>query len=137
MMKAASIIGWIVLALLTSLFAAGWLALHITHVPPHPQVTFAMFWTHWFVTVGACVPAILWSTSSTRRRFWPGLALSLFAIMSSYWGLTCIRIISTQETNGRVRCTFDSRWFFTASVVLGSLAFAFVLLNRWRLRHVA
>jgi hypothetical protein len=136
-MKAASIIGWIVLALLTGFFATGWLALHFAHVPPHPHLTFAMFWTHWLVTVGACVPAILWSLASTRRRFWLGLALSLFALMSSYWGLTCIRIISTVETNGRVRCSFDSRWYFTASVVLAALALAFVLLKRWRFRHVA
>ena len=129
--------GWIVLALLIGFFAAGWLALHIAHVSPQPNLTFAMFWAHWLVTVGACVPAILWSLSSTRRRFWLGLVLSLFAMMSSYWGLTCIRIISTQETNGRVRCVFDSRWYFTASVVLATLAFAFVLLKRCRLRHVA
>lgn len=136
-MKAASIIGWVFWALLIGLFAAGWFALHIAHVPPHPNLTFAMFWAHWLVTVGACVPAILWSLSSARQRFWPGLVLSFFAIMSSYWGLTCIRIISTSETNGRVRCVFDSRWYFTASVVLATLAGALVLLKRWRLRHVA
>ena len=136
-MKAASIIGWMVLALLFGFFAVGWLALHIAQVPPHPYLTFAMFWAHWLITVGVCVPAILWSLSSTRRRIWLGLVLSLFAIMSSYWGLTCIRIISTSETNGRVRCTFDSRWYFTASVVLATLAFASVVLKRWRLRHVA
>jgi hypothetical protein len=136
-MKAAAIIGWIVLALLIGFFAAGWLALHIAHVLPQLNLTLAMFWAHWLVTVGACVPAILWTLSSTRRRFWLGLVLSLFALMSSYWGLTCIRISSTVETNGRVRCVFDSRWYFTASVVLAALAFAFVLLRRWRLRHVA
>jgi hypothetical protein len=137
MLKAASIIGWIVLALLIGLFAAGWLALHFALIPPHPYLTFAMFWTHWLVTVGACVPAVLWNLSSTRPRFWLGLVMSLFAIMSSYWGLTCIRIISTAETNGRVRCVFDSRWYFTASVVLATLVLAFVLFKRWRLRHVA
>jgi hypothetical protein len=57
--------------------------------------------------------------------------------MSSYWGLSCIRIISAQETNGRVRCTFDSRWYFTASVVVATLALALALLQGWRLRHVA
>ncbi len=137
MTKIASIIGWTVLALLTGFFAAGWLALRLALVPPQPQLTFAMFWAHWLITVGACVPAILWSLSSTGRRFWLGLALSLFAMMSSCWGLMCIRIISTQNTNGRVRCTFDSRWYFTVSVVLATLAFAFVLLKRWRLRDVA
>lgn len=136
-MKAASIIGWIVLALLLGLFAAGWLALNVVSVPPLPQLTFAMFWAHWLVTVGVCVPALLWSLSSTRRRFWLGLALSLFAVMSSCWGLACIRIISTVETNGRVRCVFDTRWYFTAAVVLAALAFVSVLLKRWRLCHVA
>ena len=97
-----------VLALLTGFFAAGWLALHFAHVPPHPDLTFAMFWAHWLVTVGACVPAILWSLSSPRRRFSLGLALSLFAIMSSYWGLTCIRIIqhTADERSGSVRFRF-------------------------------
>ena len=135
--KAASVIGWIVLALLAGFFAAGWLALHIAHVPPQPNLTFAMFWAHWLVSVGACVPAILWSLYSNRRRFWLGLVFALFAIMSSCWGLSCIRIISTSETNGRVRCVFDSRWYFTASMVLATLAFAFVLVKRWRFRHVA
>lgn len=136
-MKTLSIIGWIVLALLIGFFAAGWLALRVAWVPPHPQLTFAMFWTHWLVTVGICVPAILWSLFSARRHFWPGLVLSLFAMMSSYWGLTCIHISSIVETNGRVRCVFDSRWYFTASIVLATLAFALVLLRRWRWRHAA
>ncbi len=136
LMKIASIIGWTVLALLIGFFATGWLALRLALVPPQPHLTFAMFWAHWLITVGACVPAILWSLYSSRRRFWLGLVFALFAIMSSCWGLTCIRIISTQETNGRVRSTFDSRWYFTVSVVLAVLAFAFVLLKRWRSRHV-
>ena len=136
MIKAASVIGWIVLALLASFFAAGWLALRLALVPPQPQLTFAMFWAHWLITVGACVPAILWSLYSNRRRFWLGLVFALFAIMSSGWGLTCIRITSTSETNGRVRCDFDSRWYFTASVVLATLAFALVLVKRWRSRDV-
>lgn len=137
MLKAASIIGWVILALLIGFFAAGWLALHLALVPPHPQLTFAMFWAHWLVTVGVCVPAILWSLSSSRQRLWPGLALSVFALLSSYWGVTCIRISTTVETNGRVRCVFDSRWYFTASLILATLAFGFVVLKRWRLSHVA
>ena len=137
MLKVASIIGWIVLASLAGLFAVGWFALRVGALPPQPYLTFAMFWTHWLVTIGVCVPVILWGLSSNGRRLWLGLALSLFAIMSSYWGLTCIRIVSTQETNGRLRCTFDSRWYFTASVILATLAFALALLKRWRLRRVA
>jgi hypothetical protein len=92
-----------------------------------------MFTTHWLLTVAACILAFCWSFSCPRGRFWLSLGLSLLALMSSYWGLTCIHITWTQTDNGRFHRVFDTGWFFTASIVLAALAFAFVLWKRWRL----
>ncbi len=94
-----------------------------------------MFGAHWLLTIAACALAFRWSFSPSRQRL--GLFLSLLALASSYWGFTCIRFTITQTTNGRFSTQFDTRWFFTASLALASLAFLFTLWKKWRFNRFA
>ena len=133
MKQIASIFFWTVLSLLLGFFVIGYFALNVTHIPPRPALTFAMFAAHWLVTMAACALAFRWSCSSPPQRFCLSLILSLLALASSSWGLACIRITVTQTTNGRFSCQFDTKWFFTASVILAALALVFTL---WRNRRL-
>ena len=136
MRKIASIILWTVFALSVGLFMAGFFAIRVVHIIPDAGVIYGMLALHWLATITACVLAFLWSFSSIQRRFRFSLGLSLLALASSWWGFTCIRISWTQTTNGQSQCLFDSRWFFTASLVLASFALVLTLWKRWRLREV-
>jgi hypothetical protein len=136
MRKIASIILWAVFVLSVGLFMAGFFAIRVAHIIPDAGLIYGMLAAHWVATIAACVLALRWSFSSIQRRFWFSLGLSLLALASSYWGFTCIRISWTQTTNGRSQCLFDSRWFFTASLVLAALALVFTLWKRWTVRDV-
>ncbi len=136
MLRIASIVGWAALVLLVCFFVAGYLALNVLHVPPHPGLTYAMFTAHWLATIGACVLALRWSFSSAQARFYLSLTLSFLAMASSYWGLKCIHISTTQIVNGRFQRQFDSQWFFTASVILATFALVFTLWKKGRLKRV-
>jgi hypothetical protein len=137
MKRIASMIFWTVLVLSVGFFIAGYFALNVAQVPPHPGLTYGMFTSHWLATVAASVLAFRWSFPSIHRRFWTGGVLSIMAIGSSYWGLTRIHIDWSQTVNGHLQWRFDSGWFFTASLVLGLLALAHSLWKRWKSFHVA
>ena len=137
MRKIISVSLWMVFALSLGFFIVGYLALKFALLPPFLPLILGTFLAHWLATIGACVLAFRWSVSSIQRRFWWSMTFSLLALASSYWGLTFVSISSTQEVNGRVRHTFDSRWFFAASIVLAALALGFTLWKRWRSRKVA
>jgi hypothetical protein len=72
--------------------------------------------THWLLTIAACVLVFVWSVS--RRRFWPCIIFSVLAFLSSYYGVTRISIVSSQTVNGHLQYRIDSKWFFTASLML-------------------
>jgi hypothetical protein len=136
MRKIATIILWSVFVLSAGFFVACYLVLTVGHIPELFPLTLAMFIAHWLATVAACALVFRWSYSSIQRRFWCSVILSLVAMASSYWGLTCIHITSTQTVNGHFRCLFDSRWLFTTSLILATFTLAFTLWKRWRLRDV-
>jgi len=95
----------------------------------------AVVLTHWLLTVAAGALVFIWSFF--RRRFWPCIVLSVLAFLSSYYGVTRIRITSSQTVNGHLRYYIDSRWFFIASLVFSLLALAYTLWKRWRAPQVA
>ena len=99
------------------------------------HVLIAVVLTHWLLTIAACALVFIWSFS--RRRFWPCIILSVLAFLSSYYGVTRIRITSSQTVNGHLQYYIDSRWFFMASLVFSILALAYTLWKRWRVSHVA
>lgn len=137
MRKIATILCWVVFVVSAAVFVAGCFALTIMKVPMGVGMLYGMFSAHWIATVMACVLALLLSVPWTRPRFWVGLSLSFLALMSSFWGLKSIHITRTQTVNGKFQCLFDSRWFFTTSLVLAVLALAFAVLKRWRSQYVA
>jgi hypothetical protein len=91
--------------------------------------------THWLLTIAACVLVFFWSVS--RRRFWPCIIFAFLAFLSSYYGVTRISIVSSQTVNGHLQYRIDSKWFFTASLMLSLLALAYTLWKRWRAPYVA
>ena len=118
MRKIGSIILWTVFALSVGLFMAGFFAIRVAHIIPQAGLIYGMLAVHWLATVAACVLTLLLSTSTIQRRVWFSFGLSLLAV------------------NGRSQCLFDSRWFFTASLLLATFALVFTLWKRWRLREV-
>jgi hypothetical protein len=94
------------------------------------KVFIAMVLAYWLLAIAAGMLAFIWSFS--RRRFWPGLILSVLAVLGSYFGLERIRITSSQTVNGHLQYYIDSRWFFMASLGFGILALAHTLWKRWR-----
>jgi len=115
--------------------AIGELNVRPHHTLMSVYVFIAVVLTHWLLTVAACVLVCIWSRS--RRRFWPCIILSVLAFLSSYYGVTRIRVTSSQTVNGHLQYYIDSRWFFIASLVLSVLALAYTLWKKWRVGHVA
>jgi hypothetical protein len=136
MRKIVAIFCWALFALAVGLFAVGYFALTMMRIPQGLGMIYGMFTAHWIDTVMACVLALLLSFPFTRRRFWFSLILSFLALLSSYWGLACIHITNTWTVNGQFQCRFDSRWFFTVSLVLAILTLSFAVWKRWRSRYV-
>lgn len=125
---------WALFALSVALFAAGFFALTVMKISENAGMIYGMFTAHWIGTVMASVLALLLSFPSTQRRFWFSLILAFLALLSSYWGLACIHITRTQTVNGKFQCLFDSRWFFTVSLMMAIGALTFAVWKRWRMR---
>jgi Na+/H+-translocating membrane pyrophosphatase len=136
MRRIAAIFCWALFALAVALFAAGYFALTMLKVPEDAGMLYGMFAAHWIGTVMACVLAFLLNFPVTERRVWLSLILSVLALVSSYWGLASIHITRTQTVNGQFQRLFDSRWFFTVSLVLAILALTLAVWKRWRLRYM-
>jgi hypothetical protein len=131
----AEVVCWALFALSVGLFAAGYFAIRVMKVPQDAALLFGTFTAHWTGAVLACLLAFLLSFQPSQRRSWIGLVLSLLALASSSWGLACIHITSTQTVNGRTHCLFDSKWFFTASLVLAAVALVSTLWKKSSLQH--
>jgi len=86
----------------------------------------------WLAVIAACAFAIRWSFLAHRRRFWPALILSSLALVIAYLGLTRLGMAASNTVNGRVQWSFNSKWFFIASLVLSLSALACTLWKRWR-----
>jgi len=86
----------------------------------------------WLATLAASLLALRWSFAPARRHFGLAVALSIGAVLGSYWGLTRLHLAASETVNGRVQWRIDSNWFFIASLVLAALVLARVLWKEWK-----
>jgi hypothetical protein len=98
-------------------------------------IFFGAIVAYWLFTTAASVWAFVWSFNA--RRFWPCIVLSAMAFIGSIYGMSHFRISSSKTVNGQVQYSFDSKWFFIASLVISVLVAAFVLWNKWKASHAA
>lgn len=85
----------------------------------------------WLLTIIACIVSLRWALFSEPRRFWPGVALCVLALLAGFFGMTHFRVMASRTVNGNAQWKFDSKWFFLATLVLAALVLAFTV---WRHR---
>jgi hypothetical protein len=91
----------------------------------------------WLLSVIACIVSFRWAIFSLPRRFWPAVALSAFALIGGYLGMTHFRVVASRTVNGRVQWKFDSKYFFITTMVLAALALAVTVWRQKKLRSSA
>ncbi len=89
----------------------------------------------WLAICGAVFQSVIWCLAGRRPRFIGAMILSALAVGASIAGYLFLRVNYTQTANGQTTLHLDSRWFFIASFIVATAAFANAL--RWRLRFGA
>ena len=98
------------------------------------QFLIGLIATLWLVSIVACMVAWRWSFIGRANRFWASIILSASALIVGYLGLTHFRINGSKTVNGRVIWSFDSRWFFIATLILAAATLAYTI---WKHRKSA
>ena len=88
----------------------------------------------WLISIAACVMAWRWSFLGRANRFWASVVLSASALIVGYLGLTRFRVSGSKTVNGRVIWSFNSRWFFIATLILAAATLAYTV---WKHRKSA
>lgn len=86
----------------------------------------------WLLSMAANIAAIRWSCRAVPRRFAPAMVLSVLALVVSYFGTARHYFRSTTMVDGAVTWRFDTRWLFTASLILSVFAVLLTLWAKWR-----
>jgi hypothetical protein len=73
----------------------------------------------WLSSLVACALAWRWSFAGTANR--------LAALAIGYLGLTHFHVTASKTVNGETQWSFNSRYFFIATLVLGALTLAYTL----------
>src|SRR5438067_12329176 len=85
----------------------------------------------WLLSCGASVLALYWNVVARVQRRRAAFVSSCVALLIAYGGLSRVRLNASKTVNGHVEWSVDSRWFFTAALILGAAALAVTLWN-WR-----
>src|SRR4051812_21057502 len=81
----------------------------------------------WVSSLIACALAWRWSFAGPANRFVASISLSLAALAIGYLGLTRFHLTASKTVNGETQWSFNSRYFFIATLVLGALTLAYTL----------
>jgi hypothetical protein len=81
----------------------------------------------WLFSFAAAVFGLRWSIIPETRRFGAALIASSLAIASSYVGLSWLHFDASKTINGHVEWSFNSKWFFLTSLLLGAASLGLAL----------
>jgi len=91
------------------------------------QIIFIIAVLIWLASLAASVIACF------VKRLWISAALSLFALAIGCLGLTRFQVHASKTVNGQVVWSFNSHWFFVATLALALLTLAYAI---WKHRRV-
>jgi len=81
----------------------------------------------WLFSFAAAVFGLRWSIIPETRRFGAALIASSLALAGSYAGLSWLHFEASKTVNGQVAWSFNSKWFFLASLLLGAVSLGLAL----------
>ncbi len=82
----------------------------------------------WLASLAVCAVALF------AKRLWISVILSLIALAIGYLGLTRFQVNASKTINGQVQWSFNSHWFFIATLVLAALTLAYSI---WKHRKTS
>jgi len=85
----------------------------------------------WLFSFAAGVFGLRWTIVPGARRVRAALVASCLALASAYVGLSWLRLSASRTVNGHVEWSFNSKWFFLSSLLLGAVSLALALWN-WK-----
>ena len=85
----------------------------------------------WLASLAACAVAMF------TKRFVASLILCLIAFAIGYLGLTHIHLSASKTENGQVLWSFNSKWFFIATLVLAALTLVCTIWKHRRTNNAA
>lgn len=83
----------------------------------------------WLASLAACAIATF------TKRLWLSVILSLIALVIGYLGITHFHITASKTVNGQVQWSFNSQWFFVATIVLSALTLAYSIWKHRKANH--
>jgi hypothetical protein len=86
----------------------------------------------WLASIIACALAWRWSFAGAANRFVASIILSLAALTLGYVGLTRFHLSASKTVNGQTQWSFNSKWFFIATLILATLTLAYTI---WKNRR--
>ena len=92
------------------------------------QIIFITAALIWLASIAACV--IAWFV----KPLWLSVILPLIALGIGYLGLTRFQVHASKTVNGELVWSFNSHWFFVATVVVALLTLACAI---WKHRKAA
>jgi hypothetical protein len=98
------------------------------------QVLIGIVAALWLSSLIACALAWRWSFVGNANRFVASIILCVAALIMGYLGLTRFHLTASQTVNGETQWSFNSRYFFIATVVLAALTLAYTI---WKNRKPA
>ena len=84
----------------------------------------------WLASLVAC--ALAWRFSFVAKHCGVSIILSVAALAMGYLGLTRFHLSGSKTVNGETQWSFNSRWFFIATLTLGALTLAYTI---WKHRR--
>jgi hypothetical protein len=81
----------------------------------------------WLASIVACALAWRWSFAGVANRFIASVILSLAALIMGFLGLTHFQIKASKTVNGQTQWSFNSKWFFIATLILAALTLAYTV----------
>ena len=82
----------------------------------------------WLASLAACAIAAF------AKQLWISVILSVVALAIGYLGLTRFQVNASKTVNGQVQWSFNSHWFFVATLVLAGLTLVYTI---WKHRRAA
>ena len=81
----------------------------------------------WLCSILVCGVALWLGLLATPRRFVAAELLSVATLGIGSYGLTYFHVVASKTVNGHTRWSFNSKWFFLATLILGAATLSYTI----------
>src|ERR1700733_1463448 len=90
----------------------------------------------WLFSLAAAIFGLRWTLIPGARRTGVALIASCLAVASAYFGLSRFHFAASKTVNNQLVWSFNSKWFFLASLILGVVPLGLALWHLKKSDHI-